>query len=63
MRQNALLGDIFEIYSINTSTSDASRNFNENEKISIFICVTVGGITANRAAFTRRGAFYVPQAT
>ena len=32
MRQNALLGDIFEIYSINTSTSDASRNFNKNEK-------------------------------
>jgi hypothetical protein len=61
MRQNALLGDIFEIYSINTSTSDA---FNKNEKRrDIFICVTVGEITANRAAFTRRGTFYVSQAT
>jgi hypothetical protein len=51
MRQNALLDDIFEIYSINTSTSDASRNFNKNEKRrDIFICITVGGITANRAA-------------
>ena len=61
MRQNALLGDIFEIYSINFVTS--IKTTKDVVKRYFFICVTVGGITANTAAFTRRGTFYVSQAT